>query len=68
MNRTQRGSLLLALGLAALFGLPSGSRAQDHTDTVAGVWQISYVKTAPGLDAALQMLIACGQEISQRRG
>lgn len=48
MNRTQQGSLLLALGLAAVLGLPSGSRAQDHPYTEAGVWQITYVKTAPG--------------------
>jgi hypothetical protein len=26
------------------------------------------VKTAPNGEAVLQMLIACGQEISQRRG
>ncbi|MGH7564250.1 MAG: hypothetical protein ACREK5_07485 [Gemmatimonadota bacterium] len=41
-------SLLPALGLAAILGLPGNSRAQDHPYTEGSVWEVSYVKTTPG--------------------
>lgn len=48
MKRTWKRSLLAALGLATLLTLPNSSRAQDHPYTEGSVWQVSYVKTAPG--------------------
>lgn len=48
MKRTLKRSLLTALGVAAVLGLPGTSRAQDHPYTEASVWEVTYVKTAPG--------------------
>ncbi|MGH7587713.1 MAG: hypothetical protein ACRELU_03870 [Gemmatimonadota bacterium] len=42
-----RGALsMLAVALAIL--LPAEGRAQDHPYTEGSVWQVTYVKTAPG--------------------
>jgi len=47
MSQVQRLGLLAVL-LATGLILPAESRAQDHPYDEGSVWQVTYVKTAPG--------------------
>ena len=46
--RVQRLGVLSTLALALAIILPAAGRAQDHPYTEGSVWQVTYVKTAPG--------------------
>jgi hypothetical protein len=46
--RVQRHGALSTLAAALVIVLPAEGRAQDHPYTEGSVWQVTYVKTAPG--------------------
>jgi hypothetical protein len=46
--RVQRHGALSTLAVALAIVLPAEGRAQDHPYTEGSVWQVTYVKTAPG--------------------
>ena len=48
MSKVQRLGPLSTLALALAIVLPADGRAQDHPYSEGSVWQVTYVKTAPG--------------------
>lgn len=46
--RVQGLGVLSTLAVALALVLPAEGRAQDHPYTEGSVWQVTYVKTAPG--------------------